>query len=168
MRQRVIDAPLPEQAAAHAHAREIQIERDLRMAHVAVRTRQNRRRSEQQRPLHRRDARAYLLGRVASGVQRTDDRAHARAHDDVRIVAELLEPLEHTDVGEAARAAAGQHDRFLAVTLELLRARGDGAGSDEGEEKGQGNCRASARAGSGEAHLNSCIRASVTSHAIPK
>ena len=48
--------------------------------------------------------------RHARGIEPADDGAHAGARDGVDRDAQLLERLQHADVREPARAAAGQHE----------------------------------------------------------
>ena len=76
---------------------------------------------------------------VAGRVQRTDDRAHARADDAIRYDAVLLEHLEHADMGDAARAAAAEHEAELAAAVggRLGERRRPGEGTGEQEHHGQ-------------------------------
>ena len=55
------------------------------------------------------------LAVVPEGPQRADVSAHARASDDVHLDAVLLENLQHTDVREAFRTAAGQREAYAAA-----------------------------------------------------
>ena len=54
-----------------------------------------------------------VLGGHAAGVEPADDGAHRGAGDDVDGDVLALEHLQHADVGQPARAAAGQHQRQL-------------------------------------------------------
>ena len=58
-------------------------------------------------------ARDLLLERVgveSVAEESADDRAHARARDDVDRDAQLFEHAQHADVRDAARAATAQHE----------------------------------------------------------
>src|SRR5699024_9763194 len=50
-----------------------------------------------------------LIGAVTGGVEATDDRPHAGAGYRMNWDIQLLDLLEHTDVGQAAGTAAGQY-----------------------------------------------------------
>ena len=52
------------------------------------------------------------------------ERAHARARDAIDRNPQLLEHLEHTQVGAAARAAAAQHEADARALLRMGRRRG--------------------------------------------
>ena len=57
------------------------------------------------------DERVELLPGHAAGIERTDERADARTDDETGANAETVQNLEHADVCDAMRAAAGQDER---------------------------------------------------------
>ena len=57
------------------------------------------------------DERVELPSGHASGIERTDERADARTDDETGANAEAVQNLEHADVCDAMRAAAGQDER---------------------------------------------------------
>ena len=122
--QRALEGPeLPVAEADLEGERELRLLLLVAKAHVAPR----RRVREQRGPAHRRDLLLHFSGRHAAGVQPADDRAHRRRRDVVDRNAHLLQHLQHADVGDAARAAAGQHESdFRARFGRSLRSRSEG------------------------------------------
>ena len=114
--QRLRQALALDQAARHAEAAALDAEREAHQEFAVVLLAAEIERvargtvAERGVPVDAAHQRVDLVRRHARGVEPADDGAHARARDGVDRDAQLLERLQHADVGEPARAAAGQHE----------------------------------------------------------
>ena len=103
-----------------------------------------------------------LVVAYAAGVERSHEAPRARADHEVRADSGVIEHLQHSGVGEAARAAAAEHERDqgavgLAGQNQRLVARrvlGRGrqaraAGDPQRESEGEGRCVAEERSRAG-------------------
>jgi len=97
-------APLNRQREQVVVLREFAIDREIATVH---------RIGEQPVPILGPDDRIELRGRVPHRVQAADHAAHARAGNHVHRNSRLLEHLQHADVGEPPRRAAGEGDADL-------------------------------------------------------
>ena len=87
-------------------------------------------------PAERGDPGPDLAGRHARGERAADQAAHAGAADHVDRDAMLLEPLQHSDVRQAERAAAAQRQADPDPRRGLRRARKGRQRAEHNDEKG--------------------------------
>ena len=92
-------------------------------------------------PVNAAHHRVDLVRRHARGIETADHGAHAGARDGVDRDAQLLERLQHADMREPARAAAGQHEPDARPRGRRAAASWSAAAAAAGARKQQANWR---------------------------
>ncbi len=103
-------------------------------------SRARRRIGEQRRPVDRGDDFLHRRRRHAARVEAADDRAHRRRGDVVDRNAQFVQHLEHADVRDAARAAAGEHEADPWAPRAAAPSPPEGSGRLRRRERGETRC----------------------------